>query len=77
MAIEIEHKYLVSGSACRTPNPEHIRQGYLNRDKQRTVRVRVVDTAAFLAIKGISTGASRLEFEYSIPFEDAIVLLGM
>ncbi len=77
MAIEIERKFLVSGFDWRTSNPAHIRQGYLNRDKQRTVRVRVADDDAFLTVKGISTGASRLEFEYSIPVDDANVLLGM
>lgn len=77
MAIEIERKFLVSGSAWRTSNPDRIRQGYLNRDKQRTVRVRIVGNDAFLTVKGISAGASRLEFEYSIPVDDADVLLGM
>ena len=50
-------------------------QGYLNRDKERTVRVRVAGEQAFLTLKGLTTGASRAEFEYEIPVADAEQLL--
>jgi adenylate cyclase len=51
------------------------RQGYLNRDKARTVRVRIAGEEAFLTVKGISNGARRAEFEYPIPLWDARELL--
>lgn len=75
MALEIERKFLVTGSDWRTPDGVPYRQGYLNRDKQRTVRVRIAGEKAFLTIKGVSTGATRVEFEYEIPVSEATQLL--
>lgn len=75
MATEIERKFLVTGEDWRTANGIAYRQGYLNRDKERTVRVRIANNKAFLTIKGISTGATRAEFEYEIPVADAEQLL--
>jgi len=77
MATEIERKFLVSGSSWRTSDGERISQGYLNRDKLRTVRVRIAGTRAYLTIKGVTTGASRAEFEYPIPVKDAEELLSL
>ena len=75
MAIEIERKFLVQGDAWRSAPAVYYSQGYLNRDKSRTVRVRIAGEAAFLTIKGITQGASRAEFEYPIPLADAYQLL--
>lgn len=77
MATEIERKFLVTGSAWRTSDGQRIVQGYLNRDKARTVRVRIAGPQAFLTIKGATVGASRAEFEYPIPLADAEALLGL
>jgi adenylate cyclase len=75
MPAEIERKFLVSGTDWRTSNGQRISQGYLNRNKYRTVRVRIAGSKAFLAVKGITTGAVRAEFEYEIPLADAEALL--
>lgn len=75
MATEIERKFLVSGEAWKTSDATLYRQGYLNPDKYRTVRVRIVGNTAFLTIKGITTGASRAEFEYEVPVADAEQML--
>jgi CYTH domain-containing protein len=75
MATEIERKFLVSGDEWRTATATHYCQGYLNRQAERTVRVRIAGEQAFLTIKGPTRGASRSEFEYSIPVEDAQQLL--
>lgn len=75
MGIEIERKFLVIGTAWRQGVGVRFSQGYLNRDKTRTVRVRLAGEQAFLTIKGISVGASRAEFEYEIPAADAGQLL--
>jgi adenylate cyclase len=37
--------------------------------------VRLAGDEAFLTVKGASSGVSRLEFEYRIPRDDAVVLL--
>lgn len=75
MATEIERKFLVTGSQWREAPGVRLCQGYLNRDKERTVRVRIAGARAYLTIKGISRGAARLEFEYEIPMADAEQLL--
>jgi len=75
MATEIERKFLVHGDAWRTRDPIRISQGYLCRAKERTVRVRIAGDRAWITIKGITTGASRPEYEYEIPIADANELL--
>ena len=77
MAIEIERKFLVIGEAWREAPAVYYSQGYLNREKDRTVRVRIAGDEAFLTVKGVSTGAARAEFEYSIPLWDARDLLAL
>ncbi|HIK56681.1 MAG TPA: CYTH domain-containing protein [Synechococcales cyanobacterium M55_K2018_004] len=76
MAVEIERKFLVVGDAWRSLGSGTVyRQGYLNTEKERTVRVRVAGDRGFLTIKGVSEGIARSEFEYPIPLEDANELL--
>ena len=75
MATEIERKFLVQGTQWRNGTGTKIKQGYLNRDKARTVRVRVRADHAFLTVKGLTQGASRAEFEYEVPLADAEELL--
>ncbi len=75
MATEIERKFLVQGTPWREGSGVSFTQGYLNRDKERTVRVRIAGGNAFLTIKGLTQGASRAEFEYGIPMSDAQQLL--
>lgn len=77
MAIEIERKFLVAdlGYKEMAVSSTEILQGYLSRDPERTVRVRVRGNQGFLTVKGITRGSSRLEFEYEIPEEDAREML--
>ncbi len=77
MAFEIEHKYLVTNDSYKriATAKYHIYQGYLSREPERTVRVRIKDDKAFLTIKGKNEGAKRLEFEYEIPKDDALKIL--
>jgi CYTH domain-containing protein len=77
MGIEIERKFLVVGNDWRAAPAVPYAQGYLNRDKQRTVRVRIVRDQAWLTVKGASAGATRAEFEYPIPVADAEQLLAL
>ena len=81
MSIEIERKFLVANTsaqaAWRAAPGVATRQGYLNRDKTRTVRVRIAGDAGFLTVKGASLGATRAEFEYAIPVADAQALLAL
>ena len=76
MAKEIERKYLVRpGAWVPKDSGTHFKQGYLNSQKERVVRVRIEGHKARLTIKGVTTGISRAEFEYAIPEEDAAVML--
>lgn len=80
MGLEIERKFLVNHenwTAVEKPNAEFYRQGYLLTDPNKTIRVRATDTKGFMTIKGKSEGATRAEFEYEIPKEEAIQLLDM
>lgn len=79
MGIEIERKFLVASDAWRQAAAAQTRysQGYLCREPARTVRVRVAGEQAFLTIKGLTTGATRAEFEYPVPLADAQALLAM
>jgi len=77
MATEIERKFLVKEGIWRNQKSAKYRQGYLNSAKERIVRVRTVKDKGYLTIKGITVGASRMEFEYEIPYQEAEVLLGI
>jgi adenylate cyclase len=77
MKQEIERKFLVCGDGWRAAavSAVRMRQGYLSLDPARTVRVRLAGDRAWVTIKGLGNGAARAEYEYSIPPEDAAVLL--
>ena len=76
MGTEIERKFLVRDDSFRSlAQGTRYRQGYLNSVKERVVRVRTIDDKGFLTIKGITTGATRVEYEYEIPLKEAEAML--
>jgi len=76
MGTEIERKFLLKGDSWRSlAKGTKYRQGYLNSAKERVVRIRTIDDKGFLTIKGITTGATRVEYEYDIPEDDATAML--
>lgn len=76
MAVEVERKYLVSSQDWpRNVQPQFIRQGYLFNGETHAIRVRTCGEQAYITIKGAIVGITRLEYEYEIPYADAIVLL--
>lgn len=79
MALEIEHKYLVKNDSFKLLSTSSftISQGYLCRDPERTVRIRIKGDKGYITIKGKNSGAVRAEFEYEIGFQDAEQLLAM
>ena len=75
MAKEIERKFIVDTSLWETGGVEKkIKQAYLTIHPERVIRVRTANEKAFLTIKGKVSGISRSEFEYEIPFDDAMEL---
>jgi adenylate cyclase len=75
MALEIERKFLVKENDWRNGQGTMYLQGYLNSDENRNVRVRVVNDRGYLTVKGISQGATRVEYEYEIPKAEADAML--
>ena len=79
MAKEIEKKFLIN-SIPENLFGSKIKQGYLQSEKQRTVRIRTTESKkneAYITIKGASnkTGLSRYEFETEIPFNEGVYML--
>lgn len=76
---EIERKFLVKDNSFlpEAQKSKHIVQGYLSRDPERTIRVRICDACAFLTIKSSigQTGITRFEWEKEINETDARELL--
>lgn len=77
MGIEIEHKYLVNGDSYKWESAakSEIMQGFLSRNPERTVRVRIRDNKGFITVKGRGAGAAHPEFEYEVPLEDAMQMM--
>ncbi|QDW27983.1 CYTH domain-containing protein [Pedobacter sp. KBS0701] len=78
MGKEIERKFLIDQPKWDNldkPEGKLFRQGYLLTDKDKTIRVRTTETKGFLTIKGQTIGATRLEYEYEIPVDEATELL--
>ncbi|MES2515043.1 MAG: CYTH domain-containing protein [Bacteroidota bacterium] len=78
MPTEIEHKYLVNEQLWAKVCPDEsvqIKQAYLLSDSDKTLRVRTAGDKGFITIKGKTVGATRPEFEYEIPLNDANELI--
>ena len=77
MGVEIERKFLLKNEDWRSEvsSKTVIKQGYLNSEKERTVRIRVRNDKGYLTVKGENINATRQEFEYEIPLSDAESML--
>ncbi len=78
MGTEIERKFLVTDPAVVVGIAgTALRQGYLSRAPERSVRVRRSGDRAWVTVKGVSRGASRSEWEWEIPTDDADGMLAI
>ena len=79
MSIEIERKFLVKNLDFikESSSKKLIEQGYLSKDPNRIVRVRIIDNKGVLTFKGKSFdgGTSRVEIEKEISIKDANELM--
>jgi adenylate cyclase len=77
--IEIERKFLVNSTdfISQAFAQNRIAQGYISKNPERTVRVRIKGEKGFLTIKGKGneSGLSRFEWEKEIPVEEAQQLM--
>ena len=73
MTIEIERRFLPANDGWRAEagEPELLAQGYLSVEKERTIRVRIIGSRAWLTLKGYISDITRSEYEYEIPLEHA------
>ena len=75
---EIERKFLVVSEDFKKEAFKNfsIKQGFLNTDPERTVRLRITGDKAFITIKGKSSksGLSRFEWEKEIDVKEAEAL---
>jgi len=78
---EIERKFLVLNNNFinEAEKSSKIIQGYLSKDPERTIRIRIIEDKAFLTIKGITkqNGSERFEYEKEINKQDALQLLDL
>jgi len=78
---EIERKFLVRSEAfkAQAAMQHEIEQGYLCKDPDKTIRVRICDTRAFLTIKSsaLREGLAKFEWEREIELADARELLAI
>jgi CYTH domain-containing protein len=78
MAQEIERKFLLRTEGWRGLAPGRVYvQGYLAGNEACSVRVRIAENTASLAIKSATAGACRREFEYPLPLADAQQMLDL
>jgi adenylate cyclase len=78
MPTEIERKFLVDHKKWDgfiKPVGKLYKQGYILSEERRTVRIRVTNDAAYITLKGASTGISRSEYEYTIPVNEGNEIL--
>lgn len=78
MPIEIERKFLVNQEKWKNVSKGEglfYEQGYILREAEKTIRVRMAGEKGFLTIKGKTSGLSRAEYEYEIPLSEAQDLL--
>lgn len=74
---EIERKFLVANDDWKTAKcigQRDLKQAYLLREPDRSVRIRITDNMAFFTIK-LGTGLTRSEFEYEIPQDEALEMI--
>ncbi|RZS99082.1 CYTH domain-containing protein [Aquimarina brevivitae] len=69
--IEIERKFLVTSDAfiAEANQSYPIKQGFLNTDPGRTVRIRIKGTKAFITVKGKGNTSGTTRFEWEKPIE--------
>lgn len=74
---EIERKFLVENDHWKQAQiigQRILKQAYLLRESDRSVRIRITDNMAFFTVK-LGVGISRSEFEYEIPVEEAQAMI--
>src|SRR5262245_36541572 len=74
MSLEIERKFLVANEGWKTAviRSVRIRDGVIANNKGHKARVRIANDVATIALKSRRRGPVRTEFEYAVPYSDAV-----
>lgn len=77
MPVEIERKFLLASDAWReqVESSSRIRQGYLGKIDKASVRIRIQGNKANINIKSATLDIRRMEYEYTIPLDEAEEML--
>ena len=77
MTVEIERRFLLADDSWReaASEPLVLQQGYLSVEKERTIRVRIIGSQAWLTLKSYISDMTRSEFECEIPLAHAQAMM--
>jgi len=77
MPLEIERKFLLATDGWKSwvTRRIHIRDGLIANNNGNKARVRIADADATITVKSRRRGPIRTEFEYAIPYCDALEIL--
>jgi len=77
MPLEVERKFLVTTDGWKSfvTRQIRIRDGLIASTGGNKARVRIADSNATIALKSRRNGPTRTEFEYAIPYSDAMEML--
>ena len=77
MPIEIERKFLLANDGWKSSVTRRIRirDGLIASNNGNKARVRIADSNATITLKSRRSGPIRTEFEYAIPYSDAVEIL--
>lgn len=77
MPKEIERKFLIKNNDYRKlAKGVSYKQGYIYRSPDKTVRIRIAESKAYLTVKGnVQNAINRSEYEYEIPVVHAEEML--
>lgn len=76
MALEIERKFLITSEEYKTiTQPLPYVQGYIVITEEKIVRIRTVGNKGFITVKLRVNDITRKEYEYEIPYTDAVEML--
>jgi CYTH domain-containing protein len=77
MPLEVERKFLLANDGWKSWVAQriHIRDGLIASNNGNKARVRIADANATITLKSRRRGLIRTEFEYAIPYSDALEML--
>jgi len=77
MPLEIERKFLLANDDWKSSviRRIRIRDGLIASNNGNKARVRIADSTATITLKSRRRGPIRAEFEYAIPYSDAVEIL--